>query len=683
MRPHPPAHKDVSWATLRDAGLLDGEALRRLAAAGKPRLAQLVRAGLLTAYQARQVRRGKAQRLRLGPYRILDRLGAGGSARVYKAEHVLMKRLVALKVLGRVRQATWAAAPPGATPAPAAQRCGEPENAGRLAHPHVVTAYDAARLRGRLVLVLEYVEGVDLQRLLEQTGPLPPALAREVARQAALALDHLHGRGLVHRDVKPANLLLAGEASARAAWPPLVKLIDLGLTCPAGETDGGGLSGTLDYIAPERGTGADVADIRGDLYSLGCTLYHLLTGRPPFPGGSWTGKLIRHRLEEPDPVQALRPEVPDDLAAVVRRLMARAPEDRYPDPAALLAALDERQRPPAHAAPPPPPRRFTGLAPWVLLATVLTGGAVGGVARMSVAPAGRPAAPVLSPVPDERPRQQPGGVTVSGIDRPFATLAEAVAAARDGGVLTLHGKGPFRTPPLNCRGKALTLRAAAGDRPVVEREETPAGAWEAMLASDRPLTLRGLVLHAGAGAAPAAAVEGAALRLTGCQVRGPALGPALALRQGSMLLVEDCQVTAPRQGLAVEAAAGRACKVVVRGSTLEVLEPAGAAVLAWAPERTAGARVDVELNGSALRGGRVIACRCVAGPLHVAAERCRLGFRQALVSFDGCGARAERGLRWSGRGNTFEAGAAWLRVEGVARDRGALTPGSESRTPGS
>ena len=187
MRSQPPASMDDLWPMLRVAGLLDDEQLSRLTSAWedgpvRPRLDQLVQAGVLTAYQAEQILMGKLGRLRLGPYRILDRLGSGGSAQVFKAEHVLMKRLVALKVLGRVRRRQRALS---IGDSPPRRTSTELETVGRLSHPHIVAAYDAARLRGRLVLVLEYVDGIDLERLVSEAGALPAALACEVVRQTA------------------------------------------------------------------------------------------------------------------------------------------------------------------------------------------------------------------------------------------------------------------------------------------------------------------------------------------------------------------------------------------------------------------------------------------------------------------------------------------------------------------
>jgi serine/threonine protein kinase len=672
-----PARMDEVWPLLRAAGL-SAEQLHRLASAWqedapvRARLDLLVQSGVLTAYQAEQVLSGKAGRLRLGPYRILDRLGSGGAGTVYKAEHILMKRLVALKVLGRTRRQR--PRPPGASPVTSPRRA-ELVTAGRLSHPHIVAAYDAARLRGRLVLVLEYVEGIDLERLATEAGPLPVPLACEVIRQTALALDYLHGRGLVHRDVKPANLLLVrGPASAGRPMlpdgPPMVKLIDLGLACGAGN-GGEGLCGTMDYVAPERGIDPDLVDIRGDLYSLGCTFYHMLTGRVPYPGGSWTGKLVRHRLEEAEPIRELRPEVPAEVAALVARLMAREPGDRYPAPRAVVEAIEALQlemtrRETTNKAGEPIAtsiRRFSNLGPWALMATVLTGSTLGGVVRLAVP------APAASAVRNMQAAPAPVlKIVVSGIEQPFSDLADAVAAASNGAAITLHGPGPFRTAPISLHGKALTFRAASTVRPIVEQIGSSGRNWEALLASDRPLTLEGIDLHGGHSeiAAPVVAVEGAMLHLRDCSVRAGRPGPLLALRGGSAVVIENSQLMARRQALTVEIAADRPCRINVRKSHVEVRDPTGPALLLWSPEMTAATAVRVNLAGSTVVAGRVVACRSLAGPIEWTATDNQLTFRQALVSFEGYRDPDawRRTLRWTGRDNRYDSAGTWLRLEG-------------------
>jgi Leucine-rich repeat (LRR) protein/tRNA A-37 threonylcarbamoyl transferase component Bud32 len=293
---------------------------------------ELVRRGWLTLYQANALLQGHGHQLLLGSYVLLGKLGEGGMGQVFKARNWKLGRVVAVKLIRKERLANDAAVR-------RFQR--EIRAAAQLDHPNIVRAYDAGELAGRHFFVMEYVEGVDLARLLATNGPPPVAQACDYARQAALGLQHAFERGLVHRDIKPANLLLTTGG--------VIKLLDLGLArlAPAGD-EGGGTStvtqegavmGTPDYIAPEQALESHAVDVRADVYSLGCTLYHLLAGRPPFPGGTILQKLRRHERDEPTPLGELRPEVPARVAAVVGRMMAKRPEDRYQTPAEAAAAL--------------------------------------------------------------------------------------------------------------------------------------------------------------------------------------------------------------------------------------------------------------------------------------------------------------------------------------------------------
>ena len=422
-RPQPaPTCTDELLLLLRSARLLDEAALARLSVAWASggevgqRLDELVRAGLLTPFQAEQVRLGRTRRLRLGPYRLVERLGTA----VYRAEHALLGRTVVLKVLSRK----------GAEGPTFAQR--EVRAAGQLSHPNLVAAHDARRIRGRLVLVLEHVEGADLAHTLIQCGPLPFDLVRAVARQALAALDHLHRRGLVHRDVKPANLLLTHGPNG----DPRVKLLDLGLVCPAAAR-GEALCGTPDYLPPERGVDPEALDVRGDLYSLGCTLYELLVGRVPFPGGTWTGKLLRHRIEEPTPAAELRPGLPPDLDALVVRLMQRDPDRRPTTPLDAARLLEVPMATLAEPPPAAPPRRH--LCPLACLAAVAVGVAFGCLAR---------ALPPLSVVLP--PATKVIGKPVAPFDLRTALADATVVELPDGD----HAVGPLHVRP------GTTLRAA-------------------------------------------------------------------------------------------------------------------------------------------------------------------------------------------------------------------------------
>ena len=322
-------YKLLSAAQVKEArGLGDGAAADARKLAG-----ELIRRGWLTPFQVNQVLQGRGQGLILGPYLLLERLGQGGMGQVFKARHALMDRVVALKVLrpeyadqpdalGRFRREMQAVA--------------------RLAHPNVVLAHDAGQAGDVCFLAMEYVEGRDLARLLKQHGRPSSGVACEYIRQAALGLQHAHERGLVHRDIKPSNLILATEGG-------VVKVLDLGMArlrerlgpdeTASGLTREGSVMGTADYMAPEQAADSHTADIRADIYSLGCTLYHLLTGQPPYPGGSLTEKLLKHQQATPEAVERLRPDAPPGLAPVVRRMMARRPQERYQTPQEVADAL--------------------------------------------------------------------------------------------------------------------------------------------------------------------------------------------------------------------------------------------------------------------------------------------------------------------------------------------------------
>jgi len=287
----------------------------------------------MTPYQLNQVHRGQGNRLVIGPYLLLERLGRGGMRDVFKARHRRLGRITALKLIRAARLGT---------PRAARRFLREVQAAGRLDHPNVVHAYDAAQEGETLYLAMEYVQGWDLDKLVRLRGPLDMALACDSVRQAALGLQHAFERGIVHRDVKPSNLLLCSRTST-------VMVLDLGLALveQVGGTKGSQLTragrvlGTVDYLAPEQAFDSRAADTRSDLYALGCTFYYLLTGQPPFPKGSPIEKVMKHVGSQPEPVEAVRRDVPPEVAAVVRKLLAKQPEDRYQTPAELAEALQE------------------------------------------------------------------------------------------------------------------------------------------------------------------------------------------------------------------------------------------------------------------------------------------------------------------------------------------------------
>jgi RND family efflux transporter MFP subunit len=268
----------------------------------------------------------------LGEYRVLEQLGRGGMGRVYKALHTKLDRVVAVKVLPRGRVGDQKAI---------VRFEREMKAVGGLEHPNIVHAHDAREIDGAPVLIMEYVDGLDLAEIVRHVGPLPTADACELVRQTALALQCAHEHGLVHRDIKPSNIMLARSGE--------VKLLDLGLArfCAEAsvgeETTGTGQAmGTADYMAPEQTSDSRTVDIRADIYGLGATLYKLLSGRAPFSGPEHQGtfeKMQAHRQSPLPPIGQFCPTIPHGLAGVLDRMLAKDPADRYSTPTEAAEAL--------------------------------------------------------------------------------------------------------------------------------------------------------------------------------------------------------------------------------------------------------------------------------------------------------------------------------------------------------
>jgi len=306
----------------------------------------LLRKGWMTRFQATKILRGESDQLVQGPYLLVDQLGEGGMGQVYKARHQKLGRIVALKVIHQSRL----------TDAKAVSRFQrEMQAVAQLQHPNIIQAFDAGETRTGYYLAMEYVDGVDLGRILKEKGRLPIHLCCEYVRQTALGLQHAHERGLVHRDIKPSNLLITAEPASAAAStgsassdkPALVKILDLGLARVERSAAGDVLSqvtcenlviGTPDYIAPEQAMRPHEVDPRADIYSLGCTFYHLLACRIPFPAQTVMEKLLKHKFEQPEPIESNRPEVPAAVRALVGQMMSKKPGDR-PASAAIVAEV--------------------------------------------------------------------------------------------------------------------------------------------------------------------------------------------------------------------------------------------------------------------------------------------------------------------------------------------------------
>jgi serine/threonine protein kinase len=357
-----PATVEAFLDLTRKSGVVDPSALEAAAthANNGPRppvdpkqfAGQLVRNGILTIFQAEQLLRGRWRGFNIGKYQILERLGFGGMGIVYLAEHKALRRRVAVKVLPvSLAESRWFLD----------RFYKEAQAVAALNHPNIVCAHDIDQDGKLHFLVMEYVDGSNLQEIVGRHGPLDPIRAAHYIRQAALGLQHSHERGLVHRDIKPGNLLLDRHG--------VVKVLDMGLAhffhetakAGSGKSESKRILGTEDYLAPEQIVNSDEADIRADIYSLGATFYFLLTGQPPFHETSMAyHKLIHHLGRRPKPVRSLRPDLPEDIAKIVEKMMSKNPWDRYQTPLAVVNALTEWTRTPI---PPPPEHEMPKLCP--------------------------------------------------------------------------------------------------------------------------------------------------------------------------------------------------------------------------------------------------------------------------------------------------------------------------------
>ncbi|MCE5268296.1 MAG: serine/threonine protein kinase [Planctomycetaceae bacterium] len=333
---------DEFFAVLEKSKLLTPSQLneaRQLAQGDDPtRIAKTIaRRDLITWWQASQLLAGRSS-FYLGKYRLIDLLGRGGMGNVFLAQHVTMSRRVALKIISRKARKDQAAVD---------RFLAEARAAALLDHPNIVQAYSVDKDGERYYMVMEYVEGLDLQRLVREDGPLDCQLAANYIRQAADGLDHAHQRNIVHCDIKPSNLLVSRQG--------IVKILDLGLARlvegeqlePDSSASAERVLGSVDYLAPEQAIQGWNIDRRADIYSLGCTLYFLLTGHPPFPRGTLTERILKHQTQQPSALQQERAGLPDELAAICVKMMAKRPDDRYPSAADVSHALTHWRSSPA------------------------------------------------------------------------------------------------------------------------------------------------------------------------------------------------------------------------------------------------------------------------------------------------------------------------------------------------
>ena len=311
-------------ATFLDGRTLDAAASARVLAD------EMVESGVLTHFQTEQLLQGKWRGFTIGRYKYLERIGIGGMGQVFLCEHIHTRRRVAIKVL-----------PPAKAEHPAAlgRFYREARAAAALQHPNVVRIHDIDQDGELHFIVMEYVAGTNLLDLVKRFGPLEIGRATSYVHQIAGALDFAFRNGIIHRDVKPGNVMIDGNGMAH--------LLDLGLARFLNDQtdqltlkyDDKIVLGTADYVAPEQIENSHAVDTRADIYALGSTFYFLLAGHPPFPTGTVSQKLLCHRTKYPPSIVEVRPEVPAGLADVLSRMMAKDVKDRYQTPAQLISDL--------------------------------------------------------------------------------------------------------------------------------------------------------------------------------------------------------------------------------------------------------------------------------------------------------------------------------------------------------
>src|SRR4051794_6079678 len=318
------------WQAAVQSGLIDAEGLKACWEAVPPekrvaehvdrRLArQAVQARLITLWQAQQLLSGRSTGFKIDRYVLLEMIGQGGMGRVYLARDSRLNRQVALKILSPERMNN---------PRAIARFQREARVGAQLQHEHLVRIYDEGESNGKCYLVMEYIEGKNIGAIMAEDGPIPPATAARLGQQVALGLEHAQLKGLIHRDVNPYNILVTRDGVA--------KLTDLGLAIDQSEqaqvTREGATVGTFDYVSPEQARHSHSVDTRSDIYSLGCTLYHMLSGQVPFPSPSLPEKLFAHQAVDPEPLSKRVAGIPPGLARVVEKMMRKSPDERYPTP---------------------------------------------------------------------------------------------------------------------------------------------------------------------------------------------------------------------------------------------------------------------------------------------------------------------------------------------------------------
>jgi serine/threonine protein kinase len=402
----------------------------------------MVRDGLLTHFQAENLMLGKWRRFNIGKYKVLERLGSGGMGSVYLCEHKLMRRRVAVKVLPTAK---------AEDPSSLERFYREARAVAALDHPNIVRAYDIDQDENLHFLVMEYVDGASFQEVIKRAGPLDVNRACHYVRQAAHGLQHAHeSAGLVHRDIKPGNILVDRNG--------VVKILDMGLARFFHDEEDiltkkydENVLGTADYLAPEQALDSHGVDIRADIYSLGATFYFCLTGRTPFSEGTVAQKLIWHQTRQPKSIRSIRPEVPEGVAAIVEKMMAKEASQRYQTPQEVMDALVPWVQTPIA---PPPAEEMPRLCPAAM-------GATPSESNASAPPAATAGMPSPSPRKSWQVSTTPGSRAPgagTGGSRPVSGSKAPPSGGRD------SGSGPAAPPAPNAQ-KAAAATAVADVQP--------------------------------------------------------------------------------------------------------------------------------------------------------------------------------------------------------------------------
>jgi serine/threonine protein kinase len=399
---------DAHLQKLRDADALPAEPTKLAGA--------LVRDGLLTNFQCEQLLQGKWRRFTIGKYKVLERLGSGGMGSVFLCEHKFMRRRVAVKVLPTVK---------AADPSSLERFYREARAVAALDHPNIVHAYDIDQDENLHFLVMEYVDGASLQDIVRRSGPLSVERACHYISQACQALEHANKASLVHRDIKPGNVLVDRSG--------VVKVLDMGLARFFNDEEDmltrkydENVLGTADYLAPEQADDSHTVDIRADIYSLGGTFYFLLSGKTPFGEGSVPQKLMWHRTRQAKPLSAYRNDVPAGVQSVIDKMMAKEPAERYQDPAEIATALapwtQSEIGPPLDAEMPHLSPAVSGVSAGTSPTTITGSGPASGSTKKTWQVTGGTVSKPPSSAPKNPPPPQPKPKPVPPVGEPAPTL---------------------------------------------------------------------------------------------------------------------------------------------------------------------------------------------------------------------------------------------------------------------